>query len=90
MVLHNAVGLVGGYGLARLARVPERQARTLAIEVGKAQKLQFYRFGKVQFCIAADIDTLPPRIQRTTLSGKVEATYETATDAVLGIIDKIA
>jgi BASS family bile acid:Na+ symporter len=34
VVLHNALGLAGGYWLARLARADERSARTIAIEVG--------------------------------------------------------
>jgi BASS family bile acid:Na+ symporter len=34
VVLHNTLGLAAGYLLPRLARVPEAQARTLAIEVG--------------------------------------------------------
>lgn len=34
VVLHNLIGLSGGYGLARLAGQDRRTARTLAIEVG--------------------------------------------------------
>ncbi|RAR60916.1 BASS family bile acid:Na+ symporter [Onishia taeanensis] len=34
VVLHNGIGLAGGYGLARLAGFEERIARTVAIEVG--------------------------------------------------------
>ncbi|BDQ36734.1 bile acid:sodium symporter [Pseudodesulfovibrio nedwellii] len=34
VILHNGIGLVAGYGLARLARCSKRDARTLAIEVG--------------------------------------------------------
>ncbi|MCM2972106.1 bile acid:sodium symporter family protein [Larsenimonas suaedae] len=34
VVLHNLTGLAGGYGIARLFRLDERTARTLAIEVG--------------------------------------------------------
>ncbi len=34
VVLHNGLGLAAGYGLARLAGAPVREARTLAIEVG--------------------------------------------------------
>lgn len=34
VALHNALGLATGYGLARLAKCSERDARTLAIEVG--------------------------------------------------------
>jgi len=34
VVLHNSLGLVAGYGLARMARCSKRDARTLAIEVG--------------------------------------------------------
>ncbi|MBK1723430.1 bile acid:sodium symporter family protein [Thiocystis violacea] len=34
VVLHNAIGLVAGYWAARAMRMEERQARTLAIEVG--------------------------------------------------------
>lgn len=34
VVLHNTVGLLAGYGSARLMRYPEKECRTLAIEVG--------------------------------------------------------
>ncbi len=34
VVLHNGLGLVAGYGLARLAKADPRSARTIAIEVG--------------------------------------------------------
>ncbi|WP_226344600.1 bile acid:sodium symporter family protein [Agilicoccus flavus] len=34
VVLHNGLGYLLGYGLARLARQPERASRTTAIEVG--------------------------------------------------------
>ncbi|MFW5926395.1 MAG: bile acid:sodium symporter family protein [Myxococcota bacterium] len=34
VVLHNAVALSLGYGVGRIARLPRRDARTLAIEVG--------------------------------------------------------
>lgn len=34
VVLHNGLGLAAGYGLARVAGCSERDARTLAIEVG--------------------------------------------------------
>jgi len=34
VMLHNALGLVGGYGIARLLRLDPQTARTLAIEVG--------------------------------------------------------
>ena len=34
VALHNGLGLAAGYGVARLARCSERDARTLAIEVG--------------------------------------------------------
>jgi BASS family bile acid:Na+ symporter len=33
VVLHNALGMTLGYGFARLARLDQRQARTIAIEV---------------------------------------------------------
>jgi bile acid:Na+ symporter, BASS family len=34
VALQNAVGLAGGYGLARAARLPEYDARAVSIEVG--------------------------------------------------------
>lgn len=34
VALHNGLGLLSGYGVARLLRLSEQQARTLAIEVG--------------------------------------------------------
>ncbi len=34
VVLHNGLGLVGGYGVAKLFKLGEKEARTLAIEVG--------------------------------------------------------
>nr|WP_321257826.1 bile acid:sodium symporter family protein [uncultured Pseudodesulfovibrio sp.] len=34
VILHNGIGLIAGYSLARLARCSKRDARTLAIEVG--------------------------------------------------------
>lgn len=34
VVLHNALALAGGYGLARLTRCPEAEARSIALETG--------------------------------------------------------
>jgi BASS family bile acid:Na+ symporter len=34
VMLHNGLGLLGGYWLAKGLRLPERQARTISIEVG--------------------------------------------------------
>ncbi len=34
VLMHNAVGYASGYWLGRLARLPERQCRTLAFEIG--------------------------------------------------------
>ena len=34
VLLHNGLGLLGGYGIARLVRLDSQTARTLAIEVG--------------------------------------------------------
>jgi len=34
VILHNGLGLAGGYGLAKALKLSEKEARTLAIEVG--------------------------------------------------------
>jgi len=34
VVLHNGLGLAGGYGVAKALKLSEKEARTLAIEVG--------------------------------------------------------
>ncbi len=34
VILHNGMGLVGGYGVAKAFKLSEKEARTLAIEVG--------------------------------------------------------
>ena len=74
VVAHNMLGLVLGYGLASLFRLPQRMRRTIAIEVGMQNSGLGVALAKAHFAAAVALPSALFSVMHN-LSGSALATY---------------